>query len=265
MDLFIRLLRFILRYLLSLALILYSMTVGILTKKGRLFLKTLLNFYNVTFITKTIITQLPKISFDSVITNEIIEIIEPFGKNGNVNLDELAIINGIIKKEDPKKIFEIGTFDGRTTINMAYSSKDSCEIYTLDLPKELLGKTKFKVGDYDKTLIDKDIFGERIKQSHLKCKNKIKQISGDSATYNFESFYNSIDLVFIDGAHDYDNALTDSKTSLKLVGIRNGIILWHDYKNNVPVVNAIETIRQIHPKLNIYHIQGTNLAYCKVS
>ena len=208
---------------------------------------------------------MPTISDYSVITNEFIEIIEPFFEEGNVTLNELAIINGIIKKENPKKIFEIGTFDGRTTINMANSSKDNCEIYTLDLPKEKLKNTKYKVSDYDKTLIDKDICGERIKKSNLKCRNKINQLYGDSATFDFTSFYNSVELVFIDGAHDYDNALTDSKTALKLVGKRNGIILWHDYKKWVPVVNAIESIRQIHPKLDIYRIQGTNLAYCKVS
>ncbi len=260
MTLIKRLFRFIVKYMFSLFIVLYSMTFGILTKKGRFVITTLLDNYKFSFITKTILPKLPKISYESVIKNDKIEIIEPFGKDGNIELDELAIINGIIRKEDPNKIFEIGTFDGRTTLNMANSSNDKCQIYTLDLPHNEIDKTKNIVNDYDKTLIDKDICGERIIKSDLNCRHKINQLYGDSAIFDFKPFYGSIDLVFIDGAHDYENALSDSKTALDLIG-NNGVILWHDYKIDVPVVDAIEALKQIHPELNIYHINATNIAY----
>jgi predicted O-methyltransferase YrrM len=196
--------------------------------------------------------------------NEIITIVEPQGDDGNIDLDELAIINAIVQKENPQKIFEIGTFDGRTTLNMSFSSKDNCKIYSLDLKKEQLDKTKFELGNYDKKLVDKDIYGERILKSELKYKNKIKLLYGDSAIFDFTPFYDSIELVFVDGAHDYRNALNDSETALKLIGNLTGVIIWHDYKNGVPVVNAIEAFRRRHPALNIYHINGTSLAYCKI-
>lgn len=265
MSLINRLFEFILRYLFSLAIIFYSITFGTFTRKGRSFLINLLNFYNVSFMQVSIVTKLPLISQDSVIGKEKVEIIEPVAKDGNVTLEELAIINGIVKRENPNKIFEIGTFDGRTTINMAYNSNDNCKIYTLDLAKEQLGKTKYEINDYDRTLIDKDISGERIRKTNLKCKNKITQLYGDSATFDFRPFYNSIDLIFIDGGHDFQNAFNDSKTALELVRKAKGIMLWHDYKNNMPVVNAIESLKKINPELKIYHIEGCNLAYCKVA
>ncbi len=264
MNLIVRLFNFISKYILSLVLIFYSMTVGLFTKKGRSFLVNILNYYNVTFMQVSIGTKLPNIAYGSVITKERIEIIEPVEEDGNITLGELAIINGIIKNENPNSIFEIGTYDGRTSLNMAYNSNDNCQIYTLDLPKEELEKTKYRILTYDKTLIDKDIYGERIIKSTFKCKNKIKQLYGDSATYDFTPYYNSIDLIFIDGAHDFDNALNDSETALKLIAKNDGVILWHDYKNNVPVINAIESFKKLHPNLEIYHIEGTNLAYCKI-
>jgi glycosyltransferase involved in cell wall biosynthesis len=261
----IQVFHFILRYLLSLVLISYSITIGIFTKKGRFCLSNLLNFYKVSFMNASISTKLPNIEVSSVITKEKIEIIESFEKDGNITLNELAIINGIILKENPKKIFEIGTFDGRTTLNMAYNSCDGCQIYTLDLPIEQRDHTKFEIDTYDRTLISKDISGERIIKSDLNCKSKITRLFGDSATFDYTPFYKSIDLVFIDGAHDFNYAFNDSKTALKLIKKDNGIILWHDYKDNVPVVTAIESFIKIHPNLKIYHIQGTNLAYCKIT
>ncbi len=148
---------------------------------------------------------------------------------------------------------------------MSYNSDDNCKIFTLDLQKEQLGKTKYKIGDYDKTLINKEICGERIIKSESKYRDKITQLYGDSAIFDFTPFFNSIELVFIDAAHDYYNALNDSLTALKLIGDNSGIILWHDYKKNVPVVKAIETFRQRYTDLEILHINGTNLAYSKIN
>ena len=268
MSLFIRLLRFILKYLLSLGIVSYAMTLGMFTRKGRSLLPTLLNLYDLTIITnrtKVTINRLPSISYNRVIANDSIEVIEPLGKDGNVTLEELVIINGIIKKEHPKQIFEIGTFDGRTTINMANSSQDECKVHTLDLQREELENTKYEIGSYDKTLVDKEISGERIIRSSRKCRDKISQLFGDSATFNFTPFFDCVELVFIDGAHDYQNAVNDSETALMLVGKRNGIILWHDYDFSVAsVMYAIETFGKAHPELHIYHIQETKLAYCRV-
>src|SRR3989344_33329 len=50
---------------------------------------------------------------------EHIRILSPMGNSGNVSLTELLIINSVVSIVKPKKIFEIGTFDGRTALNMA--------------------------------------------------------------------------------------------------------------------------------------------------
>ena len=42
--------------------------------------------------------------------------------DGNVNLAELAVLNALCRTFRPKSIMEIGTFDGRTTLNLSLNS-----------------------------------------------------------------------------------------------------------------------------------------------
>ena len=78
---------------------------------------------------------LPKIELGALWPDEIsVKILEPDAKDGNVSLGELVIISQLVKLRNPLKIFEIGTFDGRTTLNMALNSSPNTEIFTLDLP-----------------------------------------------------------------------------------------------------------------------------------
>lgn len=46
-------------------------------------------------------------------------LIEDAPVDGNVSRDELEIISRLVAYLKPQNIFEFGTFDGRTTINMA--------------------------------------------------------------------------------------------------------------------------------------------------
>ena len=52
--------------------------------------------------------------------------------DGNVNLAELAILSALCRTFRPLSIMEIGTFDGRTTLNLAINT--DARIFTLDLP-----------------------------------------------------------------------------------------------------------------------------------
>jgi len=82
-------------------------------------------------------------------------------KDGNILISELICIISIIKKKNPKKVFEIGTFDGRTALNMAINSSEQTKVYTLDLPKDLLHSTKFPLAKGDRVYIKKIASGSR--------------------------------------------------------------------------------------------------------
>jgi hypothetical protein len=68
-------------------------------------------------------TAIPKISWKKVIDNFRIKLYEPNHIDGNVTIGELAVISAITSGvKDGTNLFEIGTFDGRTTMNLALNS-----------------------------------------------------------------------------------------------------------------------------------------------
>jgi len=92
----------------------------------------------------TQITALQRVSWNSLFKKESIRLVETKKEDGNVRISELGIISLLAKRcKKDSIIFEIGTFDGRTALNLAINSLESCRIYTLDLPQNK--KTKFNV------------------------------------------------------------------------------------------------------------------------
>nr|NGX27717.1 hypothetical protein [Chlamydiota bacterium] len=57
-----------------------------------------------------------------------------FSRNGNLSPYEVMAIAAIITEEKPKRLLEIGTFDGNTTLQMALNAPDDAIIHTIDLP-----------------------------------------------------------------------------------------------------------------------------------
>jgi predicted O-methyltransferase YrrM len=147
--------------------------------------------------------------------------------DGNISAGELAVLNGLVRKYAPQRIFEIGTFDGRTTLNFSLNTSAGTRIFTLDLPAKDMGSVKLKLDTADAKFILKNEVGARFKN----CKEgKITQLFGDSASFDFSGYHDSIDFMFVDGSHAYDYVVSDTRAALKLVK-KNGLIVWHDYNS----------------------------------
>lgn len=208
-------------------------------------------------------TKLPKIDL-SVAVREFkpdIKILEAATANGNVSIHELFSLNFIIAADAPKVLFEIGTFDGRTTLNFAANSPASARIFTLDLPASDLQKTKFALEEYDKGYVEKPLSGARF-LGRLES-GKITQLLGDSATFDFSPYFNSVDFVFVDGSHAYEYTLNDSRIALKLLRNKKGMIVWHDYGHVCwpGVLRALEELSVNDPDFkNLKHINNTTIA-----
>jgi predicted O-methyltransferase YrrM len=151
--------------------------------------------------------------------------------DGNVTPLELEIISRLVRFHDPQVSFEIGTFDGRTTLNLALHSRLDARVFTLDLPPSEVGKTALKLEVGEELFINKPRSGARFADSEVS--HKITQLYGDSATYDFEKFVGTVDFLFIDGSHSYEYVIHDSMNALRLVR-ENGVILWHDYSYQGP-------------------------------
>lgn len=174
-------------------------------------------------------------------------------KDGGISHLELYLICAIVRHIKAKNMFEIGTFDGTTTLHLALNSEADARIFTLDLPQSLISDTKFALLESDKIYIDKSQPGERFKG--LDLEHKIEQLLGDSATFDFSPFYQKMDLVFVDGSHQYEYVKVDSENAFKMLR-PGGVIIWHDYITFDGVTKFVE---ELSHEESLYHIKDTSL------
>ncbi|MBC8229434.1 class I SAM-dependent methyltransferase [bacterium] len=184
-------------------------------------------------------------------------------KDGNIRISELGILSQFAQNCEPGTyIFEIGTFDGRTTINLALNAPKSCVVSTLDLPPNK--ETKYSLEPGEQHFVNepesalryrkyKDIYREEISRIH--------QLLGDSATFDYSEYKNSCSLVFVDGSHSYEYVKSDTKVAMELAK-KGGVIIWHDYGIWKGVTRALEEIDEEN-QFGLKNISATSLVYWK--
>lgn len=206
---------------------------------------------------------LPTVSWKSISKERFPKVWEFDKSNGNIRISELAIINALAKEcEENTNLLEIGTFDGRTSLNLSFSTHENCKVYTLDLKKDM--DTKYEIDRGETHMVDKERSGVRIdkfRDANNPIADKITQLYGDSAQFDFSPYYDSCSLVFIDGSHAYDYAKSDTIQALKMVK-KGGVIIWHDYGIWKGVTQALEEMES-EEKRGFKSIAGTSLVYWK--
>lgn len=187
--------------------------------------------------------------------------------DGNVSDFEVEVINRLVRHHQPRNLFEIGTFDGRTTLNMAANAPADAHVHTLDLPSSEASKTALRIEQSERLFIEKSTSGDRFKGSDQE--RKITQLYGDSAQFDFQPFYKNVDFIFIDGSHSYEYVIKDTDTAFKLMR-ESGVMIWHDYVNEGPtpwpgVPKALHELAQKDPRCrNLAQIVGTSIVYLQV-
>ena len=132
------------------------------------------------------------------ITDDIIEVDKVQFKNGDTYDFELIEFLCLLGKN--KNVFELGTYRGRTTHNIALNAK---EVYTFDYGSNL------SPGGYDDYIV-----GEVYKS---KGHTNITQLIGDSLTFDFSPYYGMFDLVYLDAGHTEEYVKNDWELSKKLI------------------------------------------------
>ncbi|MCA9285156.1 MAG: class I SAM-dependent methyltransferase [Phycisphaerales bacterium] len=175
-----------------------------------------------------------------------VQLVRCASEKWQVTTFELAVIVGVAKSRAAGHIFEIGTFDGRTTLNL-HINMPAASLATIDLPPA------------EQRLPDGKVAGSLIRE-HLDA-GTIKQLYGDSTRFDFSPYFGTQDLVFVDARHTYENVRSDSRTALRLVEGREGTILWHDYANTPGVTQAVEEVpSMVESAVTFGWIRGTSLA-----
>jgi len=171
---------------------------------------------------------------------------------GGMPPQDLYALLRVVKWIKPRKIFEIGTFQGITTTHLALNSQ--AEVYTLDVPREMTANLDgYSPGDLE-LLRPREAIGKMYRPFNKE--GQIRQLFGDSRLFDYRPYLGSMDLVLVDGCHVYEGVLSDSQRAFDLLG-KSGAILWHDFANLRDVTRAVRMLAREWP---IYHIEGTFLA-----
>jgi predicted O-methyltransferase YrrM len=201
--------------------------------------------------------SLPIVSADDLTGAETsVALPEALGLDGNVSLFELVVISRLVRERGPTSLFEIGTFDGRTTLALAANSPSDAVVHTLDLPAGT--PTELTLAAGERQYVEKSVSGGRLR-GYPVVAAKVRQLYGDSATFDFSPY--SAQFVFVDASHAYEYVLKDSASALRLIGSGPGVIVWHDYGMWEGVTRALDELYTRDARFkNLRTIGGTTLA-----
>jgi len=208
-------------------------------------------------------TLIPTVNLNKIFPQELekesIRLENFLGHWGNVSIEELCKICLIVKWLKPSRILEMGTYNGMTTLQMALNAPPECLTYTLDLSAKQAAEVK--LGNLDDLVANH--FKEKF-QTTTGCYFKrrhdisIKQLWGDTATFDYTALDGPMDLVFVDAAHDYTNKKIDCENAFGMLSKR-GVIIWHDYAQ-VANPDVTKCLAEFAKTRRIFHLRNTNLA-----
>jgi predicted O-methyltransferase YrrM len=155
---------------------------------------------------------------------------------GNLTTDELCIMALLRRYLQPRAIFEFGTFNGRTTLNLALNAPPDATVHTLDLPTpgETVLPTAWDDGQFQLGKAAGSLW------TASRCRARIEQLWGDSAYFDQSPYQDRMDLIFIDAAHSYEYVANDTTKAFRMLK-PGGIIVWDDYCAWYPGVTDIST------------------------
>ena len=236
----------------------YLFTVGFLTRRGRALIVVICRHFGLKERREP--TRLPPINAGDLVTDPPpVRLLEVEVRDGQVSLFELLILCQTVVTRKPLLLFEFGTFDGRTTLNLAANSPESARVVTIDLPAADEESTRLALGDGDRRYVQKPQIGDRFKDSPLK--QKIEQVLGDTAAFEYGPYIGKVSWVFVDASHTCEYVLNDSRAAQRLLGKDGGLVFWHDYGVWDGVTRALNELKDSDPYFaGLAWITGTSLA-----
>lgn len=254
----VRTVSFIRPYIVALAGSIVLFTGGWLTRRGRAIIVELCRQFGYDHITRES-PQLPRVSVDALSPDSTrVAIAAVDSVDGNVTDRELMTIARLVVSLEAKDIFEFGTFDGRTTLNLANNAGTASRVVTLDLPAAQALSTTAPLHPHEMRYAKKATSGARYRGTD--AERNITQLYGDSGTFDLSPYRGAMDLVFVDGSHAYRYVVNDSLHALEMLK-PGGTIVWHDYARWDDVTRALNELRQARAEFaDLAWIEGTTLA-----
>jgi len=157
----------------------------------------------------------------------------------SAKLSEIAALALLASYLKPQLIVEIGTQRGGTTLLLTENAGSETRTMTLDI---------LSPDEYPE-------IGSAFRGT--KWEKQINLFHNDSLTFDWSPYQGIVDIVYVDGCHEYDYVWADTKTALSLRS-KKGIILWHDFPSANGVRRCLMEVSK--SQKGLYHLRGTRLA-----
>lgn len=172
-------------------------------------------------------------------------------------LPELLTIAAICQHVRPTRVLEFGTYLGSATAAISDNTPPHAEIFTLDLDPAARATHRhgLGVGGFPEFEV-----GARFRGRPAAA--KIRQLYGDSLTFDFARFAGSVDLVLIDGDHTYEFVKADTANAFAVLR-PGGVIVWDDYRwspRHPECAGVTRAVNELLPGRDCFALAGTRLA-----
>jgi methyltransferase family protein len=201
--------------------------------------------------------MIPQVALESIVHDIVPHDLAALPYEDGQLLDhEAHVLLAIARAAQPRKVLEIGTYYGHTTLNLA-RALPKAEIHTVDLPLDFDYSTGPELTDFH-LLSRRQVgiyFHGRIESS------RIKQHFADTANWDFKyTGYPPATFFFIDGSHSYFYVKNDSEKCYNLCN-GHGIFVWHDCDDNwcPGVERLLDEWRALGR--DVVRIEGTRLGF----
>jgi predicted O-methyltransferase YrrM len=168
---------------------------------------------------------------------------------------ELLAVAAICQSRRPRRVFEIGTYTGSTTLLMAMNGRSDAELFTLDLEPAVGGPQ----GD---DAAAEPGFRPGTAFAGKPAATKIRQLYGDSRAFDYAPYAGTCDLVLVDADHRYDFVKADTEKAFRLLR-PGGMIVWDDYLWEEQWPECAGVARHLDELLgqrDVFSLAGTRLA-----
>jgi predicted O-methyltransferase YrrM len=139
-------------------------------------------------------------------------------ETGHSNHAEMLYVIATARHRQARRIFEFGTFMGRTTYHLAATSPEA-HVWTLDLPRE---QNPWPFAGH---------VGSYFEQEPERA--RITRLAQNSTTYDPTLLAHSMDFIWVDADHSYTGVKNDTEKAFALLA-PGGAIMWHDFGAESP-------------------------------
>ena len=172
----------------------------------------------------------------------------------SISFYEALALGSLVRLSGARRVFEFGTYRGISSSQLALNLGDDGKLFTLDLPPKPTLKFDLKEAD-EIRIAHETVKGDLIP---AELSGRIECLHSDSAKFDETPYLNSMDLVFVDGAHTYQYVQNDSEKGWRMLKA-GGYMMWHDCRAQTPDVVKYLLQCAYRPR----RIAGTSLAFAR--